>query len=115
MSLRRSFSNKLILIQSLFLIFISLSGCTNENNLQESFDTQSIGNPTPIDFLDDENADIFILENIVYSNAEDLEWVEDLSYTVGEQVGEIIEVTEEARSFGTLEQRSIKQTQQCLL
>ncbi|MEH7237825.1 hypothetical protein [Bacillus sp. JJ1562] len=57
------------------------------------------GNPTPADFLDNENADIFQLDGIVYSNAHDVDWVQELDYTVGEQVGEINTHSERAFRF----------------
>ncbi|MFX3674732.1 MAG: hypothetical protein ACE3JQ_09825 [Paenisporosarcina sp.] len=103
MTLLRAFFIKLKLGRSLvyiLLIIFGLTSCSNENNLQESFHTAGIGNPIPADFLDDEKADIFVLEDIVYSNAQDIEWVEELTYTLGEKVGEIIEITGESKKFG---------------
>ena len=39
------------------------------------------------------------LDRIVYSNAQDLEWVKELTYIIGEQVGEITRKTDKARNF----------------
>ncbi|AYC30083.1 hypothetical protein [Paenisporosarcina cavernae] len=47
------------------------------------------GNPTPKDFLDNEDADIFVLDGMVYSNAEDVDWVLETEYVMGEEIGEI--------------------------
>ncbi|MEK4404522.1 hypothetical protein MKZ26_08730 [Sporosarcina sp. FSL K6-6792] len=75
----------------LFITFLLLvvSGC------QEAYK----GNPTPKDFLGSSDADIFVLDSIVYSKAQDLEWLKELSYELGEQVGEIIKKTDKAWNF----------------
>nr|WP_216667922.1 hypothetical protein [Sporosarcina jiandibaonis] len=75
-----------------------MSGCGNTQiNISQP---GSIGNPTPKDFLKDAGADIFVFEGIVYSNVEDVDWVKELDYTIGEEVGEIIKQTDKAISFG---------------
>ncbi|MEI5908919.1 hypothetical protein WAK64_17870 [Bacillus spongiae] len=56
-------------------------------------------NPTPKDFLKYENADIFLLNEYVYSNAQDLEWVSKLEYKLGEQVGEITNKADRSFNF----------------
>jgi hypothetical protein len=71
------------------LLLLVLSGC------QEAYK----GNPTPKDFLGSSDADIFVLDSIVYSNAQDLEWLKELPYILGEQVGEITRQTDKAWNF----------------
>ena len=92
MFLRNVFINDLksgrILIYSILLLLF-IAGCN----------TGIKGNPTPKDLLRNAKADIFMLEDIVYSKAQDNEWVQQLDYTVGEQVGEIIKQTDRAISF----------------
>ncbi len=62
----------------LFVIFlVSLTGCNNDQGNTQS---EVIGNPTPKDFLEDGNADIFMLGGIVYSNVEHVDWVKELDY-----------------------------------
>ncbi|WP_318616090.1 hypothetical protein [Sporosarcina sp. YIM B06819] len=51
-----------------------------------------IGNPTPKDFLGNAEADIFVLDDIVYSNMQDVDWVQVLYYMVGEQVAEMVAI-----------------------
>ncbi|MGP4039218.1 hypothetical protein ACTWP4_04815 [Gracilibacillus sp. D59] len=80
----------------LTILLIVLSGCKNN---QENTQSETIGNPTPKDFLDDGNADIFVLGDIVYSNVEDVDWVKELNYTIGEKVGEITKQTDKAKDF----------------
>ncbi|WP_242634691.1 hypothetical protein [Bacillus timonensis] len=58
-----------------------------------------MGNPTPVDFLDNENVDIFLLDGIVYSNAQDVDWVQGLEYKIGEQVGEIKKQSNKVKGF----------------
>ena len=74
------------------LLLLTLSGCINENQYTQ-------GNPTPKDFLDNDDADIFVLDDIVYSNAEDVEWVSDLDYKVGEEIAEITKQADSAFGF----------------
>jgi hypothetical protein len=55
-------------------------------------------NPTPKEVLT-ENADIFVLNGIVYINAEDVEWVNEQDFTLGEEVGEIKKQTTNSDEF----------------
>ena len=55
--------SKILLLLS-FLCLL-LTGCNSSFN-----ESKTTGNPTPIDFLKNENADIFLLGGIVYSNAQ---------------------------------------------
>jgi hypothetical protein len=79
---------------SISVLFIFLVGCNSG-----LIDNPTNGNPTPKDFLSNESTDIFLLDGIVYSNAQDVEWVSDLEYQLGEQIGEITKQTDKARSF----------------
>lgn len=82
-----------ILLPLLILMFF-LIGC-NDGQIRST----STGNPTPKDFLENEDADIFQMKGLVYSNAEDVEWVTELDYALGEKVGEITKQAEEASEF----------------
>ncbi len=81
---------------SISILFIFLVGCNN-GFIGNSAEVNP--NPTPKDFLKHENADIFLLGGIVYSNAQDVEWVSKLKYKLGKQIGEITKQTDKARSF----------------
>ncbi|UOQ86889.1 hypothetical protein [Gracilibacillus salinarum] len=60
----------------------------------------SSGNPTAADILiDNPEADIFLLNGIVYSNAGDLDWVMEKDWTAGEEVAEITRQTAESNEF----------------
>jgi hypothetical protein len=93
--------------KSVTLLLISafvwvLSGCGNDayqNTHPGTFGQESIGNPTPADFLDHEDADIFYFGGVVYSNAEHLDWVKEKVYTKTELLGEITKQTSEADEF----------------
>ncbi len=93
MFLRNVFINDVklgrILVYSILLLAMFTAGCN----------TGIKGNPTPKDFLRNAEADIFMFRDIVYSNAQDIEWVQKLDYTVGEQMGEIIKQTDRAIGF----------------
>jgi hypothetical protein len=82
------------ILYSISILFIFLAGCNSG-----FFDNPVKGNPTPKDFLVNESADIFLLDGIVYSKAQDVEWVSDLEYQLGEQIGEITKQTDKAHSF----------------
>ena len=46
-----------------------------------------------------EDADIFLLNGIVHSNMENVDWVQELAYTLGEEIGEITKQTDSAQEF----------------
>ncbi|RWZ58653.1 hypothetical protein EQV77_06710 [Halobacillus fulvus] len=75
------------------ILIVVLSSCASAGTENPTV------NPTPSDFLDNEGADIFQLEGIVYSNASDVEWVQELDYEVGEQIGEISRQSDNAIFF----------------
>jgi hypothetical protein len=93
MFLRNVFINDVksggLLIYSILILVMFTAGCN----------TGIKGNPAPKDFLKNAKADIFMLEDIVYSNAQNIEWVQQLDYKVGEQVGEITKQTDKAIVF----------------
>lgn len=77
----------------LFISMIILTGCNSEAE-------QSVTkNPTPYEFLQNENADIFMIEDTVFSNAINIEWVQEEEYTIGEEIGEISSQSNEAKDF----------------
>ncbi|SFL58744.1 hypothetical protein SAMN04487943_102339 [Gracilibacillus orientalis] len=82
---------------SFVLLSIILVACNNQTTENSEI---HIGNPTAEEILTkNENADIFVLNGIVYSNAEDLEWVNEKELTLGEEVGEIKEQTNNSDEF----------------
>jgi hypothetical protein len=78
----------------LFILFLYLVSCNNG-----SYSNTTNGNPAPKDFLTYKNADIFLLEGIVYSKAQDVKWVAELKYNLGEQIGETTSQTDKASFF----------------
>ncbi|MEW9051200.1 MAG: hypothetical protein AB2392_08585 [Neobacillus sp.] len=74
-----------VLLTILLMTVLMVSGCRNE-----------LGNPRPEDFLHNERADIFQLDGIVYSH---VRGEQELNYTLGEQVGEIVRQTDKAWRF----------------
>lgn len=85
-----NFSKDLLRL-SILLIF--LVGCNND------YISSSISNPTPKEYLKYGNADIFLLDGYVFSNAQDVEWVKELKYELDEQVGEITKQAIKASKF----------------
>ncbi|UOQ49828.1 hypothetical protein MUN88_07070 [Gracilibacillus caseinilyticus] len=73
----------------IIIFSICIVGCT----------ISSTGNPTSREFLQNDDADIFQLHDYVFSNAQDVEWVQELEYTLGNQVGEITKQTDKAFQF----------------
>ncbi|MBW8350025.1 hypothetical protein K0H71_11260 [Bacillus sp. IITD106] len=76
----------------LFLFLsIVLAACNNSGH---------IGNPTAKQILlENKDADIFVLDGIVYTNGEDIEWVNEVKLTLGEEVGEIKKRTNNGGKF----------------
>ncbi|MEK3980773.1 hypothetical protein MKY37_17225 [Psychrobacillus sp. FSL K6-2836] len=62
------------------LLLLLLAGCS-----------QNLGNPTARDVIkENEDADIFQWnDGLVYSNAANIEWIQELELTKGEELGEI--------------------------
>jgi hypothetical protein len=96
MSLLNAFRKKRNFLLFLMAFLVVLSGCGSS---QENSQSGVIGNPTPKDFLEDGNADIFVFNNIVFSNVQHISWVKELDYTKGEVIGEITKQTSEANEF----------------
>ncbi|TMN22167.1 hypothetical protein [Lentibacillus cibarius] len=78
------------------IVFLMLAACHDGS---KNMITNTYDNPTPADFLEKEDADIFYFDGLVYSNAEDIPWVEELEYTLGEAFGEITYKTDKAIRF----------------
>ncbi|MBU8878844.1 hypothetical protein BGM26_07570 [Bacillus sp. FJAT-29790] len=83
--------SKLLLPFSILLIF--LVGCNND------YISSATSNPTLKEYFKYDNADIFLLNGYVFSNAQDVEWVTELKYELGEQVGEITKQADKASKF----------------
>jgi|SRR5690606_17678727 len=92
----KCFSRKGKFLLFLTILLVVLSGC---GNTQGNTQSETIGNPTPKDFLEDGNADIFVFDGIVYSNVKDVDWVKESDYTIGEEVGEITKQSDKANEF----------------
>ncbi|WP_053219993.1 hypothetical protein [Virgibacillus senegalensis] len=92
----KSLFNKGTFLLILVVLLVGVAGCENP---QENKQSEVIGNPTPEDFLEDGNTDIFVLGGIVYSNVEHVDWVKELDYIIAEEFGEITKQTEKAEDF----------------
>lgn len=89
------FRRKIWLILFLSMVLVA---CNNQTTHEKSGEV--LGNPTPEQILsEDEDADIFMLNDIVYTNAEHIEWVNEDELTVGEKVGEIKKQTADSDAF----------------
>ncbi|WP_102346112.1 hypothetical protein [Bacillus sp. Marseille-P3661] len=75
---------------------IFFAGCNSDYSRLSG---PSTGNPRPIDYLKYENADIFVLDGYVFSNAQDVEWVTELEYELGEEVGVITKQADRTSQF----------------
>lgn len=84
----------MLLVFLIMLVFVV--ACSNSINPAQP---QATGNPTPKDYLKNGNADIFLLDGIVYSNVEDVGWVQELDYTIGEEVIEITKQSGKSQDF----------------
>ena len=83
----------------LSLTFFTLIGC-NQHETSRVSRVEVIGNPQAEDILvNNPEADIFQFNEIVYSNAVNLEWVQAANLTKGELVGIIKEQYMEGKQF----------------
>ncbi|MFD1929015.1 hypothetical protein ACFSFY_13310 [Sporosarcina siberiensis] len=77
---------KLFLGLSIFILLMAV-GCSNLSN-SSKIETHKTENPDATEILTlDTNADIFQFEGVIYQTG--IDWVEELTLTKGEQVGEI--------------------------
>ncbi|HIW34790.1 MAG TPA: hypothetical protein IAA29_18595 [Candidatus Paenibacillus intestinavium] len=79
-------------IIALFIAIIILTGCNQSKAIhpQPSHTAISIGNPTAEEVLaQNPKADIFQYKDIVYTNASEIEWVQQAELTIGDHVGTI--------------------------
>ncbi|WP_442600203.1 hypothetical protein [Neobacillus sp. D3-1R] len=82
-------------ILSITVLTIFLSGCSPL--IEHSYSTH---NPTAIEVLkENPKADIFQYEGLIYSNASQLDWVQEKEFKKGELLGKIINRTHNGRLF----------------
>jgi predicted small lipoprotein YifL len=103
---KKEFSTRFkhVLFLAAFTLF--LAGCGDKalsppdaSRTAEQYQQETIGNPTPADFLDNPEADIFYFGGIVYANAEYLDWAQQREYTKTELLGKIAIQTSDADEF----------------
>lgn len=87
------------LILFLFLTVGLLVSCTAQSGGGQVTEFVT-SNPTPGDILSsNKDADIFLVNDIVYSNAQNIEWVNEGELKLGEEVAEISKQTLDAKQF----------------
>ncbi|MYL35152.1 hypothetical protein GLW08_03910 [Pontibacillus yanchengensis] len=99
--------NKLYVVVLNLIIVVALTACSTQNLSSDDIKT---ANPTAESFLSEKpEADIFVKGNIVYKNAEQIDWIQDTSFTLGEKVMTIKEVSNEGNNFkhGTASKLSV--------
>ncbi len=93
-----------IIIGVALLMFIT--GCSSE--IQKKIPQENevnimhtaIGNPTADEVLTKyKQTDIFLMNGIVYVNAEEIDWVKDLELTIGKEVMEISSQSNKGEDF----------------
>lgn len=84
---------------AVFFISFLLIAC-NEQTIKEHKENTTKGNPTVADILlENTDADIFLLNGIVYKNAVDVAWVNEEELTLGKEVAVIKKQTNDAEEF----------------
>lgn len=74
------------------------TGC--QMRTAESEETVTIGNPTAADILeDDREADIFQYNNLIYTNASTIDWVQEDTYEKGPEIDEVRKQSMESDDF----------------
>ncbi|MET3695798.1 hypothetical protein SAMN05877753_102671 [Bacillus oleivorans] len=91
---------KFLLLFVLIIISYTCLSCNVKTTKRHTDTDYSIGNPTVDEILEDNrNADLFLFNQIVYTNAEDLEWVKAKELTIGEEVLVISKQTNDRNKF----------------
>lgn len=70
------------------------AGCSNTDEV-----SVTIGNPTVEEVLNEGREDIFLFDDVVYLNGEDIDWVQEREYVLGEAVGTITAQATVAEEF----------------
>lgn len=90
---------KVYLFLAVSFISFLLIAC-NAQTIKEHKENITKGNPTVADILlDNTDADILLLNGIVYKNAVDIAWVNEEDLTLGKEVAVIKKQTKDAEEF----------------
>lgn len=90
--------NKLCLLLGSAILALTVTGCDNQVN--ENSIVEEIGNPTAEEVLaENPDADIFMFNNVIYTNAEKIDWVNEQELTLGNEVAEITKQTTDSEKF----------------
>lgn len=82
----------------LITLLLTIAGCSYFDNNDDSVEVHETENPDAEEILTlDPNANIFQFDGIIYKT--DIDWVDDLSLTKGEKVGEIKTKNEKDSKF----------------
>ncbi|SDN63163.1 hypothetical protein [Alkalicoccus daliensis] len=84
----------------LIVVILLLAACEIQPDNNEGNAEETIGNPTAEEVLSSSpDADIFMAGDIIYSNAEDIDWVMEADLTLGEEVMEITKQSTNIQEF----------------
>ena len=87
------------IITTFLVVLFILTGC-NQSEGVPSEQSAATHNPTADEILaKNPNADIFQLDGIIYSNANNVEWVQQSELTIGEKVGTITKKYKDGLTF----------------
>lgn len=91
------------------ILLTLITGCSSETQTKNTVgtkdgdnvhETNTIDNPTADEVLTKhKQTDIFLMNGIVYVNAEEIDWVIDLDLTIDEEVMEIIRRSDNGKDF----------------
>ncbi|WP_078598447.1 hypothetical protein [Evansella clarkii] len=84
----------------LIFVVLLLSACNVQSSEDVEEEEYATSNPTAEEILSSSpDADIFMTEDIIYTYAEDIDWVMELDLTLGEEVTEITNQTNNSSEF----------------
>lgn len=78
----RKKAEKAAVLFSALLITGMSAGCADMRQPTDDVSPEAV-------YAEDKNADFFVYEDTVYANAQDIEWIQAMQLTAGEQEGEI--------------------------
>lgn len=90
--------NKFCLLLEIVIVAFAVAACDNQMN--ENAMVEEIGNPTAEDILaENPDADIFMFNDVIYTNADNIDWVNEQELTLGNEVAEITQQTTDSEKF----------------
>ena len=90
--------NKFYLLLGIVIVAFAVAACDHQVNVNSM--VEEMGNPTAEEILaENSDADIFMFNDVIYTNADNIDWVNEQELTLGNEVAEITQQTTDSEKF----------------